>query len=138
MGGYVLAQAAVLDPRIAAVVLAAAPHDVREFNWIATRKWGWLSQVPTMLALHAGGTPTDMTPKTIVGRIAPRPLLIVLGDQDDLVLPWMTEQVYAAAGEPKEIYRVHGAGHGNYASVAPQAYAAQLVGFFDKSFKMRH
>jgi dipeptidyl aminopeptidase/acylaminoacyl peptidase len=135
MGGYVLAQAAVTDPRIEAVVLAAAPHDVKEFNWVATDRWGWLTQIPTYVALRDGGTPLDMRPKDIVGDISPRPLMIVYGDQDHLVKPWMEQQIFDAANEPKEFFTVHGATHGDYAKVAPAEYKARLVTFFTKALR---
>jgi dipeptidyl aminopeptidase/acylaminoacyl peptidase len=130
MGAYVLAQTAVLDPRIAAVTLAASPNDVVEFNWVATARWGWLSQYPTYWALKAAGTPFDMLPKNIVGQIAPRPLLIVQGDRDTLVPEWMARQLYAAARQPKELYIVHGAHHADYAAIAPVQYGDKLAGFF--------
>jgi dipeptidyl aminopeptidase/acylaminoacyl peptidase len=133
MGAYVLAQAAVLDPRIAAVVLAASPHDVVEFNWLATRRWGWLSQYPTYWALRAGGTPIDDCPRDIVGRIAPRPVLIVQGERDPLVLEWMARELYNAAREPKELRIIEGAHHADFAAVAPDDYGACLVGFFERA-----
>jgi dipeptidyl aminopeptidase/acylaminoacyl peptidase len=133
MGAYVLAQAAVADQRIGAVALAASPNDVVEFNWLATRRWGWLSQYPTYWALRAGGTPLTDCPKDIVGSIAPRPLLIVQGDRDALVPEWMAHQLYAAAREPKELYIVRGAHHADYAATAPVDYGARLVDFFERS-----
>ncbi len=133
MGAYVLAQAAVLDSRIAAVVLAASPHDVVEFNWLATRRWGWLSQYPTYWALRAGGTPIDDRPKDIIGRLAPRPLLLVQGGRDPIVLEWMARELYDAAREPKELRIFEGAHHADFAAVAPDDYGACLVNFFERA-----
>jgi len=133
MGAYVLAQAAVADKRIAAVILAASPNDVVEFNWLASKRWGLLSQYPTYWALRAAGTPLDDCPKDIVGNIAPRPLLIVQGDLDGLVPEWMARQLYAAAHDPKELYIVHGAHHADYSSIAPEAYGSRLVDFYRRT-----
>lgn len=133
MGAYVLAQAAVTDRRIAAVVLAATPNDVFEFNWLATRRWGPLSQYPTYWALRAGGTPLDDCPKDILGKLAPRPVLLVQGELDGLVPEWMARQLYAAAHEPKELYIVHGAGHADFAAAAPVEYGTRLVEFFNRT-----
>jgi dipeptidyl aminopeptidase/acylaminoacyl peptidase len=130
MGAYVLAQAAAVDKRISAVALAASPNDVVEFNWLATGRWGLLSQYPTYWALRAAGTPVDMLPKDIVGEIAPRPLLIVQGDQDGLVPEWMARQLYVAAREPKDLYIVRGAHHADYSSVAPLEYRTRLTDFY--------
>ena len=133
MGAYVLAQTAVIDRRIAAVVLAASPHDVVEFNWLATRRWGFLSQYPTYWALRAGGTPFDNCPRDIVGQIAPRPLLIMQGEHDALVPQWMARELYAAAREPKELYIIRGAHHADFAAVAPDEYGTCLVNFFERT-----
>ncbi len=133
MGAYVLTQAAVLDPRIEAVTLAAAPTDVVELNWLATSRWGLLSQLPCYWALRVAGTPLDMTPKDVIGRIAPRHLLIVNGDRDGLVPEWMSRQLFDAAGNPKELYIVHGAHHADYSITAPRDYAARLVEFYRRT-----
>jgi uncharacterized protein len=133
MGAYVLAQAAVSDQRIAAVVLASPVHDVDEFAWEYAHRWGWLAQVPAYLALRLGGTPLDMRPKDIVWQIAPRPLLLVHGDRDPLVREWMVRQIFDNAREPKERYEVHGAGHSDAALVSPVEYGAHLVEFFSRT-----
>jgi len=130
MGGYVLTQAAVLDKRLSAVALAASPNDVVEFNWLATSRWGLLSQLPCYWALRLAGTPLDMSPKDIIGDIAPRHLLILNGDEDRSVPEWMARQLYAAAREPKSLYIVHGAHHADYATVAPFEYRTRLIDFF--------
>jgi dipeptidyl aminopeptidase/acylaminoacyl peptidase len=133
MGAYVLTQEAVNDGRLRAVVLAALPHDVVAFTRLATRRWGLLSELPAYLALRAGGTPVDMLPKDIIGAISPRPVLIVGGELDPLVPPWMTQLMFAAAREPKELYIVHGGHHADYAQVAPEEYRAHLVDFYQRT-----
>jgi dipeptidyl aminopeptidase/acylaminoacyl peptidase len=135
MGAYVLAQTAVLDTRIAAVILAATPNDVVEFNWLATRGWGWLSQYPTYWALRAAGTPIDFVPKDILGRLAPRPVLIVQGELDPLVPPWMAQQLFAAARQPKELYLIAGAHHADYSLIDPVNYRARLCNFFARTLQ---
>ena len=50
-------------------------------------------------------------PAREVGRLAPVPLLVVHGDQDDLVPVEEARRLYAAASEPKELYVVEGGGH---------------------------
>jgi dipeptidyl aminopeptidase/acylaminoacyl peptidase len=132
MGAYVLAQAAVLDKRLRAVTLAACPNDVVEQNWVISDSWGLLSQWPTYWALRASGMPLDMLPKDIVGDISPRAVLILEGELDETVPPYMARQLFAAAREPKEMWMVPGAHHGDYARVAPIEYAARLTDFFSR------
>jgi len=65
-----------------------------------------------------------------VGKIAPRPLLLIHGDQDTLVPLENGEALYQAAGEPKELYVVSGAGHGGFLDADPQGFERTLVDFF--------
>ncbi|HEU4754035.1 MAG TPA: alpha/beta hydrolase [Armatimonadota bacterium] len=45
-------------------------------------------------------------------RVAPRPMLLVHGTADEVLPPSCSEQVYARAGEPKELVLYPGARHG--------------------------
>jgi uncharacterized protein len=46
-----------------------------------------------------------------ISRIAPRPILIMQGDRDDLVPVEHADRLFKLAGEPKELVLVPGAGH---------------------------
>jgi dipeptidyl aminopeptidase/acylaminoacyl peptidase len=133
MGAYVLTQAAVLDARLRAVTLAACPNDVVEQNWVSSSQWGLLSQLPTYWALRVSGQTLDMLPKNVIGAIAPRAVFILGGTLDDAVPEYMGRQLYAAAGDPKELWIVSGAAHGNYLQVAPQEYRTRLTEFFRRT-----
>jgi len=133
MGAYILTQAAGLDRRIRAVMLSASPSDVVEQNWWATSTWGLLSQLPTYWALRASGMPLDMQPGDVVGTIAPRAVFILGGDLDDVVPVYMARQLYQSAGEPKELWIVHGAHHDDHARIAPHEYRTRLVEFFRRN-----
>jgi hypothetical protein len=50
---------------------------------------------------------TELTPA-----VAPRPMLLIHGTNDTVLPDRCSRQVYAAAGEPKEIKLYPGAGHG--------------------------
>jgi dipeptidyl aminopeptidase/acylaminoacyl peptidase len=133
MGAYVLTQAAVLDKRLRAVTLAASPTDVVEQNWVTSKQWGLLSQLPQYWALRVSGMPLDMRPKDVIGAIAPRAILIINGDLDTSVPPYMARQLAAAAGNPKELWMVPGAHHGDYAKVVPEQYRDRLADFFRRT-----
>jgi fermentation-respiration switch protein FrsA (DUF1100 family) len=55
--------------------------------------------------------PTRYDPLAAVGGVSPIPLLIVHGEQDRIIPVEHGERLYAAAREPKELWRVAGAGH---------------------------
>ncbi|MCJ7604858.1 MAG: alpha/beta fold hydrolase [Dehalococcoidales bacterium] len=52
-----------------------------------------------------------MTPERHAGLIAPRPLLLVHGSLDETVPVSHAHRLYAAAGEPRELIVLEGAGH---------------------------
>jgi dipeptidyl aminopeptidase/acylaminoacyl peptidase len=133
MGAYVLTQAAVLDERLRAVTLVAAPNDVVEQNWLATQSWGLLTQVPCYLALRAYGQSLDLKPKDVIGRVAPRAVFLVAGDRDTLVPRFMAEQLFAAAGQPKELWIVPRAGHVDLARVAGAEYRSRVSDFYRRA-----
>jgi len=133
MGAYIVAQAAARDPRLKAAALAGAPTDpVKHTKW-EYRRWSVLSQWPALLGVRVGGmNMAELLPIDVVREIAPRPVLIISGSADDLVPPWMAQELYAAAAEPKLFLSVPGAGHGNYAQAAPGTYPPALVRFFSR------
>jgi uncharacterized protein len=53
----------------------------------------------------------EFNPEWIVDRIAPRPVLFVTTDDDRLVPPEESEQLYALAGDPKKLVVLKGFGH---------------------------
>jgi len=131
--GEVDPEAAVLDQRLRAVALVSSPNEVVEHNWLATAKWGLLTQVPCYLALRAYGQSLDMPPKNVIGSIAPRAVLIVGGDLDPLVPAFMARQLFSAAGSPKELWLVPRAHHADFAQIAGPEYRNRLAGFFDRA-----
>jgi len=53
---------------------------------------------------------TSNAPEEVIGKISPRPVLIMHGDSDDVVSYPHAERLYIGAGEPKELVRIpHGA-----------------------------
>jgi dipeptidyl aminopeptidase/acylaminoacyl peptidase len=135
MGAYVLTQAAVLERRLRAVALISSPTEVVEQNRLATAAWGCLTQAPNLLAMRVYGQSLDMPPKEIIGSLAPRAVLIVGGELDGLVPAFMARQLFAAAGEPKELWMVPRAHHADFAQVAGPEYRNRVTGFFDRTLQ---
>jgi uncharacterized protein len=131
MGGYIVTQVASSDQRLRAVAVAGSPHEAREHTRWEYRRFGFVTQWPALLAVRVSGLPMDeLVPERVIGKIAPRPLLLINGQSDELVPRWITDRLYAAAGQPKTLLSVAGAGHGNYAEADPEGYAKALTGFF--------
>lgn len=139
MGAVASIGAAADDSDIGALVADCGFADV---DVLLRRQWGAAS----------GGLPDFYRPATIaigkllgydfygdhpveeIGRIAPRPVLIIHGDADALV-PLSDAEQLKAAGRSSELWVVHGAGHGGSYWTDPQAYTERVAAFFDQHLK---
>ena len=74
------------------------------------------------------------SPVEEVGRIAPRPLFLIHAERDLRIPLSDAQELLAAAGEPKELWIVPGADHGEPWMVAKEEFEKKLVGFFRKVF----
>lgn len=132
MGGYITAQLAARDTRLRAVALASSPGDPVEHLYWEYRRFGVLRQWPALLALRASGMNTEeLLPQRVIADVAPRPLLLIAGRDDQIVPTWMTEKLFAAAREPKQLLLVPNAGHGGYLEADEPSYSQQLLRFFE-------
>lgn len=130
-GAYILAQAAVHLPAVRALVLAGPVGDLGEQTDYTFRRYGAISRWSARLARErAGWVPSDPAPLAVIGRLR-RPVFIVSGGADREVPPDHAARLFAAASEPKSWWVVPGAGHGDYAAVAPAEYARRLSAFYD-------
>ena len=64
-------------------------------------------------------------PEWIVDKISPRPILFITSEDDRLVLPEESEQLYAHAGEPKKLVVLKGYGH--YEVYSEPAFSEVMV-----------
>ncbi|MFN2581273.1 MAG: alpha/beta hydrolase, partial [Candidatus Dormibacteria bacterium] len=117
LGGAVSISVAADDHRVAAVCTDSAFADPRAL--MGERVRGALkipaalimAPVIALLAQRTGAKLTDFRPVLAVGRLAPRPLLIIHGDEDMTVPVHHAVDLYDAAGEPKELWRLPGVAH---------------------------
>jgi pimeloyl-ACP methyl ester carboxylesterase len=130
MGGTAVALVGAEDPRVHAVLLGPTwPSLAAEIR--AKLRWprSWL-----MLVLYrlAGVDVDALRPVDVVDSIAPRPLLMISGSQDDYTPPSVMEALQAAAPGAKR-WVVSGAGHCRYIDVSPVEYIQHLGTFFDRA-----
>jgi fermentation-respiration switch protein FrsA (DUF1100 family) len=78
----------------------------------------------------AGYRGSDVMPLRDVAAIAPRPLLIIHGTADTSIPYEHAVQVYAAAGEPKELWLAEGATHCGAYFLDRGVYCSRIVQFF--------
>jgi dipeptidyl aminopeptidase/acylaminoacyl peptidase len=134
VGGYFVAQVAATDRRLSAVVLEATPTDLVEQTRAEYAGSGIGAQIGAALALRLHvSDPHAMRAVDVVHAIAPRPLLIVGGSDDRSVPPAMARRLYAAAREPKALWIIDGATHGEYETETGGKFGRRLVHFFERT-----
>jgi len=92
----------------------------RAIGWTAVRIAGW----------RLGVNLEEADPARWVGRIAPRALILIHGANDPYTSTEEVRALFAAAGEPKEIWVVRGANHRDVDEVEPEAYKDKVMTFF--------
>ncbi len=135
MGGATAILAAP-DLPVAAVVADAAYADIR--NPIGNRMrdqhlpfpgiGSWLVMAGASLRART----RLVSPIDRVALVAPRGLLLIAPHEDRLVNWEQSVALYKAAGEPKELYVVDGAQHGEARMVGGEAYEQRVMGFLER------
>jgi fermentation-respiration switch protein FrsA (DUF1100 family) len=69
----------------------------------------------------------------VIAKISPVPILIITGEGDKLISAETGQKLFAAAGEPKELWISPGADHGGPFVSAGSIYGAKVGEFFDKN-----
>ena len=72
-----------------------------------------------------------LSPVSVIEQIAPRPILLIYGTNEPGLNGARLQQ--AAAGSNAELWEVPGAGHGNYAQVAPREYRTRVSAFMESA-----
>ena len=117
-GAAVSAYVAAHDQRVARVILCACPA---EFTILAKQMGSAVDHFRRIGVIRDKNFPPSLdewlkgfeyiAPIRWVDKIAPRPLLILYGQEDDLVEVGQVWRLYETAKEPKEIVIIEGGGH---------------------------
>jgi uncharacterized protein len=76
---------------------------------------------------------SDIRPAQVIGQISPRATLIISDLKDELAdEPYDGERLFAAAGEPKELWQLADAGHVQAFVERPEEWLARVGGFLDR------
>ncbi len=76
---------------------------------------------------------SDIRPAQVIGQISPRATFIIADLQDSLAdEPYDGERLYAAAGEPKQLWQVADVGHVQAYWRHPDEWVARVGGFLDQ------
>jgi fermentation-respiration switch protein FrsA (DUF1100 family) len=136
LGGSVTILAAAQDPRIAAVVDDSGFSDASNVVSTSFQKFVHIPAFPFapitvwFAEKRTGAKVSEVRPVAVIGKISPRPILIIHGLADTSVPPDNSTRNFAAAGEPKEIWWVPGAEHVRALEVDPDEYKRRVTKFF--------
>jgi len=141
MGGATTLLTAAREPRLKAVVADSAWSDVR--HWLRpsvgdsfVHPRDRFTALSLKLAeLRTGTDLDDLRPAEVIGRISPRPLLLVHGSGDAVVPAAEAERNFAAAKEPKKLVIVPGAGHGETIAPGEPSTQSDVLEFFDRALE---
>ncbi len=74
---------------------------------------------------------TEVSPINHIRQISPRPVFLIYGDVGE---EHDGRALYAAAGDPKELWIVPGAGHAGEQTAYPDEYRRRVLAFFSRAF----
>jgi fermentation-respiration switch protein FrsA (DUF1100 family) len=135
MGGSVTIRAAAACPDIDAVVAdsafahlaGAVEHRFRTLRFPSLQLHRLTMRTAERLC---GGRVARVRPVDVVGAIAPRPILFIHGTADDIVPFSHFEELYAAAGTPKDAWTLPGRPHAMARFDEAEEYLDRVAGFF--------
>jgi pimeloyl-ACP methyl ester carboxylesterase len=122
-------KAAISDGGPARIRTAIAARGVEiGFPLWLSRLIAWL--IITLTSLRLGVNLFGYEAIRWVSKISPRPILFIHGDQDQYLPDF--DELYAAAREPKELWRVPEAGHTTVSQWYPEEHARKVNEFFTR------
>lgn len=127
---------AARNPLVGAVV-AVAPFNSLEEVWHTSRPalvpafvLDWTLSVAEKVR---GFRSEDVWAEAVVDRIAPRPLLLIHGRDDERITESQVRRLFAAAEEPKTLWLVEGATHKGIRDPVLDRLAPDVIGFLDQA-----
>jgi uncharacterized protein len=136
MGGATAILAAAQDPKIKAVVddcgFSDAPRAIAAGfeHFIHLPAFPFAPVTVWIAEERAGIDVRQARPMDVIARISPRPILIIHGTEDFVIPVDNSQRNFAAAREPKQLWLVPGAKHGEAHTVAKAEYEKRVDEFF--------
>jgi dipeptidyl aminopeptidase/acylaminoacyl peptidase len=129
---------AARNPGIRAVV-AVAPFTCIDDIWRTNRPaivpQALLDLTLRLTELRKGFRRGDVCPVEAIGRIAPRPLLVIHGTDDRRITQAQARRLFDAAEEPKSLWLVEGATHPSVRDPALDQLLPDVIAFLDAALR---
>jgi hypothetical protein len=138
VGGEMMIEAAAESTALKAIVTeGASSRSVRDE--IANPGGQWQELIGNGVATAATAIFSNNLPpaslKSLVPKIAPRPVFFVYGEHGQPAEQPANDAFYEAAGPPKAIWRVLASGHIGGIDAQPREYERRIVAFFDNALR---
>jgi fermentation-respiration switch protein FrsA (DUF1100 family) len=137
-GGALAIQYAAQNPAIKAVVAHSAFSSLDDTVSTSVSFFSDLPPFPFAPLIvfwaerEAGFTAADIDTTRWVAAISPRPILLLQGGSDIVISPESGERLYAAAGEPKELWYEPDLGHVMFDGARPGEFESRVTAFYDR------
>ena len=137
MGAAIAVQAASIEPRVRAVVAEGCFTSLRTITVDYQKRllwmpWHFLRNVAMKRSEHiAHFSHHEVSPLRALATVNV-PILFIHGKSDARIRYQYSEQLFAAAHEPKALYLIDGANHTDIHNVAQKEYEERVAGFFEK------
>jgi fermentation-respiration switch protein FrsA (DUF1100 family) len=138
LGGSLAIEYAAQNPAIKAVVTNSAFSSLDDTVATSVRFYTGLPPFPfapliTFWAEREAHIRTsDIDAKKWIGRIAPRPVLLMQGGADVVISVSSGQRLYDAAGQPKTLWFDPKVGHANFDTARPAEYERRVTALFDR------
>ena len=143
LGGAIALMAAANDKRIAAVLSDSSFNDLKEQSGYTLSSFYHLPSFLFMplasliYRIYFKGSMDLVSPINSVSKISPRALMLIYGEKDTQIPPDSNKKLFAMAKEPKALWSIPEANHGETLSMDHERYRERVLKFFDQYVKDR-
>lgn len=131
MGSCIAVQVAAHDRRVDALILVSAFSSLAD---LSNSPVPFLNEFDLLAERMVGVDVGAMRTLDVLKASAPRPVFVISGTADTLIPVSMPKALFQAAHEPKELWLVEGANHGNVRDTASSAvFDARVSMFLNKA-----
>jgi len=140
MGAAIAVQAAGIEPRIRAVVAEGCFTNLRTITVDYQKRllwmpWHFLRNVAMKRSERiAHFRHRDVSPLRSLATVNV-PIMFIHGKKDGRIKYQYSEELYANAHDPKELYLIDGADHTDIHNIAQKEYEESVAGFFERWLK---
>ncbi len=136
VGGEILIETAAQSDAYAAVISEGAGLRIGEGGDLLKGAGRLMAPALTTLTLATSVFSNQTPPPPLVeriGQIAPRPVFLIYADPGDGGEKERQPGYYAAAGEPKQLWKVPGASHTGGIDAQPAEFERRVIAFLDEA-----